>query len=119
MTDRSKMFESKSNYLKADDIPEGKEFKLTISHVKEEKVKDQQSGEVEDKLIIHFEGKEKGLMLNKTNFKKIAASYGTDDAAWPGKSILLYRDITDFGGKDVPCLRVRVPMVAAEEPVPF
>ena len=30
MTDRSKMFESKSEYLKAEDIPDGKEFKLTI-----------------------------------------------------------------------------------------
>src|SRR3990167_5956851 len=108
MPDRSKMFESKTESLKAEDIPDGKEFKLTISHTADAQVKDQQTGVAEDKLIVHFNGKEKGLMLNKTNFKKIAASYGPDDAAWAGKAILLYRDITDFGGKDVPCLRVRV-----------
>ena len=120
MTDRSKMFESKSDYLKAEDIPEGKEFKLSISHTTVAQVKDQQDGTTKDKLIVHFEGKEKGLMLNNTNFKKIAAAYGADDSNWSGKALLLYRDITEFGGKDVPCLRVRVPVQQADSgDVPF
>jgi hypothetical protein len=102
MTDRSEMFKSKSNYLKAEDLPEGKEFELIISGTETADMNGEQ------KLIVMFQGRQKGLMLNNTNYKKISAAYGHDDAKWAGNKVLLYRDMTDYQGKDVPCLRVRV-----------
>lgn len=115
MTDRSNMYKSNSDFLKADDLPEGKEFELTISGT------DTTTMEGKDKLVVHFQGKEKGLVLNNTNFKKISTAYGTDDDNWVGKKVLLYRDITEFQGKDVPCLRVRVEAqrVSGDEDIPW
>lgn len=102
MTDRSEMYKSQSDFLKADDLPEGKEFELVIEGT------DTTSLNNEEKLVVHFKGREKGLVLNATNYKRIANAFSHDDANWPGKKVLLYRDVTDYQGKEVPCLRVRI-----------
>jgi hypothetical protein len=52
-------------------------------------------------------GKKKGLALNATNGKSIAALYGNDTDAWAGKRITLYATTTEMGGETVECIRVR------------
>lgn len=62
----------------------------------------------EQKPVLYFRGKDRGLVLNKTNANTIAdimGTYETDD--WFGKEIVLYPDSTDFQGRRVPCIRVR------------
>lgn len=59
------------------------------------------------KPVVHFEGKEKGLALCKTNAKTIATLYGNDTEKWVGKSITIYPTTTMFGVETVECIRVR------------
>lgn len=96
----NEVYASKSDWLKVDDL-KGNETNCTISGVTLETVGEQ------DKLVVAFEGKEKKLVLNKTNAGAIAHSFGDDTNDWTGKEITLYPATTDFQGKTVPCIRVR------------
>lgn len=66
-------------------------------------------GRKSKKPIVYFEGKEKGLICNKTNSKTIAAMYGNYVESWVGKKITLYVSTTRSpdGGEDVECIRIR------------
>lgn len=65
-------------------------------------------GKKNKKPIVFFRGKEKGLGLNITNARTIAAMYGGFEAEkWIGKAVTLYPTTTDFGGKTVDCIRIR------------
>jgi hypothetical protein len=59
------------------------------------------------KPIMYFEGKEKGLALNSTNAKTIAAMYGNYVEKWVGQKITLYPTTTQMGGETMECIRVR------------
>ncbi len=64
----------------------------------------------ERKLVAHFVGKSKGLVLNLINSESIAEIAGTDDYNhWAGHSVELYPTKTEFQGKRVSCIRVRRP----------
>lgn len=102
-----------SEYLKASDL-QGREVAVRISHV------DGIDLGGKRKAILYFEGKKKGLILNKTNANKIANVYGQNFEGWAGKDIFIYPDETTFQGQMVPCLRVRIPgKAASDEPLPF
>jgi len=91
-----------SNYLKAADL-QGRQVQVIMSNVGYEKMGD------DTKLVLFFEGKEKGLVLNKTNANNIAAIYGNDTDGWFGKSVILVEALVDFQGRSVPAIRVRGP----------
>ena len=55
-------------------------------------------------------GKPKGVVLNKTNAKAVAALYGDESSRWIGKKIKLVTVWTDFQGKPVQAIRVIPPM---------
>ena len=61
------------------------------------------------KLVMHFAGKDKALILNRTNCEAMEAITGTDDyGSWVGRSVVLFTDPTvKFGGKTVGGLRLR------------
>ncbi len=89
-----------SNYLKASDL-NGKAVRVTIDSVTMEKLGDDQ------KAILHFVGKDKGLVINKTNANRIIEAIGTDETdTWFGWSIVLYACKVDFQGKRVDAIRV-------------
>ena len=93
-------------FLKAADL-QGKRVQVTIESVDLEDI----GGET--KPVVHFMGKERGLVLNKTNSNAIWAIAGTDETDdWKGTVITLYPSKTDFQGKRVDCLRVDPPDVA-------
>lgn len=49
----------------------------------------------------------RGMVLNRTNLKRIIGLHGNDTDKWIGKAITLYPTQTTFGGKEVACIRVR------------
>jgi arabinogalactan endo-1,4-beta-galactosidase len=90
-----------SDYLKAADL-QGQAVTVTMAHVSIETVgKDQ-------KPILYFQGKERGLVLNKTNASKISEMYGDDTENWTGGKIILYEAMVDFKGDTVAAIRVRL-----------
>jgi len=92
-----------SNYLKASDI-RGKEPVVTIDRVEFEPVGRQR----EMKAVVYFKGKEKGIVLNKTNATKITQLSGSPDTEhWDGVKIRLFATETEFGGETVECIRIK------------
>lgn len=92
-------------YIGAWDIPTGRDAVVTIKKITGGTLKSQRG--TDRKPIAFFEGKKKGMVLNKTNCKTIAAMYGDDTDAWIGKQIAIYASTTTAGGETVACLRVR------------
>jgi len=87
--DRTKYAEKgESQDLKAKDFV-GKNFKLVISHTEEVHYEANDRQPANDKLALHFEGKEKRLVLNATNTETLINSYGPDDDDWKGKEVAL------------------------------
>jgi hypothetical protein len=107
-----------SKYIKAGDLG-GKEHKLIITGVKIEDVGGQ--GSEEDKPVLFFQGKAKGVVLNRTNAMALASKYGEDTETWVDKDVIVYPDQTLFQGRMVDCIRMRVPAAAAteEDAIPF
>lgn len=90
-----------SPHLEAGDFP--KDTVVTIkSHdfkeVGEEKV---------TKGVIYFEEYKRGMVINRTNLKRIIAWHGDETTAWIGKQITLYPSETEYKGQTVDCIRVR------------
>jgi hypothetical protein len=100
-----------SKYLKASDL-KGKKIKVTIGEVGLVEVG------VGKKPVLYFVGKDKGMVLNKTNGMTISASYGADTDKWEGKELLLYSAKVNFQNQMVDSLRVEVPVELATEGEP-
>ena len=94
-----------SNYIKASDLM-GKAVQVVIKDVKVEQI----GRDKDAKPVVYFQGKDKGLVLNKTNARKIADISGSQDTDdWAGTSILIYPTETEFAGESVECVRVKAP----------
>jgi len=100
-----------SKYLKADDL-RGRETRVTISRVEREKMGD------DVKPVVYFNGKEKGVVLNKTNSYTIATAYGDETNDWFGNDVILFSVMTEYGGKTTPAIRVRIPTARDNKPTP-
>jgi hypothetical protein len=112
--DLTKFIEGNSSYLKASDL-KGHEVHVRIASVEEAKF------EEGNKLLLKFQGKEKGLILNMTNARRIASKCGTNSDEWVGREVVLYEEEVDFQGRMVPAIRVRVPAAKAgpDDEIPF
>jgi len=88
------------NMLKAADL-KGAQPTVTIANIKMEKLGD------DTKPVLYFAGKEKGVVLNKTNATNIAAAYGPETDNWVGKRVILFTAWVDFQGKSVEAIRIR------------
>ena len=92
-----------SDYIKSSDLG-SKRVGAVINNVSIEKV-----GE-DKKPVVWFQGKEKGLVLNKTNASMIAEIAGTDETDdWAGTKIVMYVAKVDYAGKRVDAIRVDYP----------
>lgn len=100
-----------SKYLKAADL-QGREVRVTIGNVEREKMGD------DTKPVVYFKGKEKGVVLNKTNSNVIADAYGDDTDDWFGQDVILLSVMTDYAGKATPAIRVRIPTARDSKPRP-
>ena len=99
------------NFLKADDLA-GKSYAATIAAVERVEIPEQ-DGTVRPKAALTLQAWPAKLLLNKTNFEAIAAVYGRQSIGWIGKPLEVFPDTVLFGGRMVPCIRVRVPRPAA------
>lgn len=106
-----------TKYVSAADL-QGREVEVTIANVVMEAM-DTNTGE--HKPCAYFHGTPKGLVLNKTNANTIADAYGDDTDQWIGHPITLFPSMTDFAGKQVACIRVKIngtafPMAMGQTP---
>lgn len=92
-----------TKYISAPDL-QGRTATVVIDRVEMEKVGD------DTKPVVYFQGKEKGLVLNKTNANAIAAGYGDETNDWSGGELELFSIMTDFQGKPVEAVRCRLPL---------
>jgi hypothetical protein len=91
-----------SEYLKPAGL-QGQKVLLKMSRVEMRDMGD------EVKPVLFFEGKEKGLVLNKTNANTISAAYGDETDNWVGKEIVLYETPVEYQGQRRPGIRCFVP----------
>ena len=91
-----------SQYVAAIDL-QGQLVDVQIQTLKFEKVGSDQ----EERPVLYFAGMSKGMVMNKTNARRIAKLYGSEIEGWFGRWITLYESETDFGGETVPCIRVK------------
>lgn len=117
MAKLSEMLPSTSTFLKADDIPEGKAIHLFIDCVKRQVIKNDE-GEVE-KPVLYFAGKDKGLVLNRTNLDTLVKLFGDDADILNGREIVMYRTFANFRGQTVPAIRLRGAEERAIDDIPF
>ena len=117
MGTRSDYAYGQSKYLRADDMI-GKSVRVIISNVEDVEFDDAGA-----KPVLLFEGKNKGLVVNATNFDILAAGISNRTQDWVGHTIILRGAKTRFKGRMVDSIQVSVPKQAAkpaseEEPEP-
>jgi hypothetical protein len=103
---------SESAYLKKEDFPSPEI--LTISEVREEEVT-APGKKPKPKIVLYFNGIEKGLVLNQANGDALFDMTGQDDPEkWVGQHVEAYNDPhVVYAGKRVGGIRLREP--AAKE----
>lgn len=117
MTDMTQYASAESNDLKAADFV-GKNLKVKISSVEIRNYPAREGQPAAEKGALHFEGKEKTLVLNKTNTKILINAYGKDSESWAGHEVGLSTQETEKGtGWVVTPLDIEAPEYA--EDVPF
>lgn len=100
-----------SNYIKAADL-QGRQIDVEIARVEMEDIGD------DHKPVMYFVGKQKGLVLNKTNSNVICDLYGDETDAWNGRIITLFATKVDYQGKRVDAVRVMAPRAVQQVAVP-
>ena len=102
-----------SRYLKAHDL-KGKTPTVTIARVTFEQVRGGRTGSVETKAILHFAGKDKGLLLNKTNARTVITIAGTPiTEQWTGVTVTLFATVDTFGKEQHDVIRIKAPVAVA------
>jgi hypothetical protein len=100
-----------SKYLSVTDLKDGEpRFKVGKVEVADLREK---NGTTKRKYVMLFEGVEKGLVINKTNARKLAETYGKKSSKWIGQIVQLYAEETSFG-KGVRVRPIRKPATPAE-----
>jgi hypothetical protein len=93
-----------SKYLSAGEL-KGRRIPVTIERA--ELVTMGQGADAKDKLVIYFDGKQKGMVLNQTNALTLEQIIGSEDyEQWVGRSITLYAAMVTFQGRVVPAIRI-------------
>ena len=86
-------------YLKSESL-QGKKLKLAISHVTMETIG------TDSKPVLYFDGKEKGLVLNKTKSSTLASAFGRETDGWRGKEVVISPSTAMMEGKPVPSINL-------------
>lgn len=81
-------------YLKAEDL-KGRTVELQIESVEVETFGEEKASE--HKLALYFKGREKGIVSNKTNTKRLVEKFGADTDKWHGKKIMASQNHTPLG----------------------
>lgn len=90
-----------TKWISAPDL-QGNEVLVTITRISMEEV---EPGKI--KPTLWFQGKTKGLVLNKTNANNISFLYGPETDTWIGKSITLISTWVDYKGESKLAIRIK------------
>ena len=93
-------------YLEGEEL-KGSTLTLTIRDIRQEKMQSHK-GKEESKYVLYFRETSKGLVLNKTNAKRIAVLHGKKTGGWADKKITLYTEEVRAFGETHNALRVAV-----------
>lgn len=96
-----------SDYLKSVDVSGAGET-YTVQSVVLEVFKDPKTQEEETKPVVKFKEIKKGLILNVTNWDRIAKLHGDDSDSWVGKPVTLHLESVTAFGKTDDAIRVRI-----------
>jgi hypothetical protein len=103
MVDASKFFQSKGTYLNASHVSAG-DLDVIISEVQIETI----GRNAEQKLVLYFKELPRGLAINKTNYETLFEAFGPETDGWIGGKVTLYPVETEFDGKKVDGIRIKV-----------
>lgn len=98
-----------SKHLKAVDLND-RQVRVTISRVEREKLGDDM------RPVVYFKGKDKGVALNKGNTTTLTDAFGRNSNEWFGRDIILLSVWTDYQGKPVQGIRIRIPTASDAPP---
>jgi hypothetical protein len=110
-----------SKFLKSADV-KAKPIVATISHMEMALVG--QGQEQKLKPVLYFEGGEKPMVLNRTNFEALEDAFG-DSTDWPDHKVKIKCEPTKYSGKAVDGLRIEpiipkpAPMEEPNDAIPF
>lgn len=100
---RSEAFPSR--YLSKEDVPAP--ISVTIARVFLAEIDDDENKKT--KAVVEFNGLEKFMILNATNWDTLETAFGEDSDAWLGKTVQLYVDPSVmFKGEKKGGLRLRI-----------
>lgn len=94
-----------STYVRAWDLPPGRDATLIIERVEAGEIKG--TDKTERRPIVYFRGKQKGLVLNKGMGKTIKGLYGSRVKDWIGQAITIYATTTNAFGETHDVVRIR------------
>lgn len=107
-----------SNFIKAADLPPDRMVRVQIAKCVSENVAGDNKPP-EFKPVLYFHGKNKGMVLNKTNAQIIAGVYGDETDRWFNCEVLLYVAQVLFNKQTVPAIRVKIPSTPAPAQPPI
>ena len=105
-------------YLKGAELGKAA-VRVVIQRVTEERMTKDDDAEGDEKMVLYFVGKDKGVVLSaKTNIEMVAYICGTyDTQQWTGHEVEMFFDPTvSFGGKRVGGIRFRAPTARNTSP---
>lgn len=110
-----------SKYIKCSDLG-GRKLKVTIRGVSVESV-GKKEGREDNKPVLYFAGKEKGLVLNKTKAGILAGAFSPETEGWVGKEVAIFPARVMFGDQMVDSIGIEpvLQMVDADlnDEIPF
>ncbi len=95
MVDMSTAFEG--DYLSGKDYEEGERLVWTIKSVTSAEFEDRETQEKVQKVVLYFNEKKPGLVLNKGNGRTLIQLYGKNSDEWIGKRVALLITASQFG----------------------
>ena len=95
-----------SKHLRAEDYELDQKWRLTVEDVELVTLEGRDGKPPRKRLVLHFDGKAKGLVLNATNQSFLEARFGLNPNDWIGSTVVLHRTTTVFGDKTVPAFRL-------------
>lgn len=97
----------KERFLKVEDVSPDEDVMLTVAGTALEDMPEQQGKKPESKWVLYFHEIKKGLVLNNTNIKAMAAAYGDNTDGWVGKEVTLWNDTSVKFNNRVGSLKLR------------
>lgn len=103
-----------SKYVKSADVKlVGRPFPLTIRRIEPRHELQKKGSGKEFKPALFFKETERGIVLNKTNAKRLVEALGKDPRKWIGCKIVPCVERVDSFGKEVEAIRIDVEQTIA------